>query len=56
MTDQKNENDNGNKSNKTSGTVQPINLYEILELKPNATKEEIRKAYKKMSLLYHPGN
>ena len=30
------------------------NLYEILEIKENATSEEIKKAYRRLSLLYHP--
>lgn len=32
-----------------------ISLYEVLNVNRDATKEEIRKGYKKMSLLYHPG-
>lgn len=30
------------------------NLYEILELEKNASKEEIKKSYRRLSLLYHP--
>jgi len=28
--------------------------YEVLRLKPTATESEIRKAYKKLALIYHP--
>jgi DnaJ-class molecular chaperone len=31
-----------------------FNPYEILEIKPNSTIEEIKKAYRKMMLKYHP--
>lgn len=31
-----------------------MNLYSILELESNATHDEIRKAYKKLALKYHP--
>lgn len=31
-----------------------FDAYELLEISPNATKEEIKKAYKKKSLEYHP--
>ena len=31
-----------------------MDLYEILEIKPNATENEIKKAYHKLALLYHP--
>jgi DnaJ family protein B protein 4 len=30
------------------------NYYDILEIQKNATDEEIKKAYRKLSLLYHP--
>lgn len=30
------------------------NYYEILEIDKNATQEEIKKAYRKLSLKYHP--
>lgn len=30
------------------------NYYEILEIDPNATQEDIKKAYRKLSLLHHP--
>lgn len=30
------------------------NLYEILELNKNATKEEIKASYKRLALKYHP--
>jgi DnaJ like chaperone protein len=28
--------------------------YKILEIEPNATNEEVKKAYKKMAVKYHP--
>ena len=28
--------------------------YKILEIEPNATNEEIKKAYRKMAMKYHP--
>jgi curved DNA-binding protein CbpA len=31
-----------------------MDLYEILSIKPNATNEEITKAYKKLAKIYHP--
>ena len=31
-----------------------MSLYSFLELNPNATEEEIKKAYRRMSLKYHP--
>ena len=30
------------------------NLYEVLEVKETASQEEIKKAYRKLSLMYHP--
>ena len=32
----------------------PYDLYEILELLPNASCEEIRKAYRRLAMEYHP--
>jgi len=34
--------------------LQEKTLYEILEVPPNASKEEIRKAYRKQALKFHP--
>lgn len=31
-----------------------MNLYDILEIKHNATENEIKKAYRRLALLYHP--
>lgn len=31
-----------------------VNLYDVLGVKPDATNEEIRKAYRKLALLHHP--
>ena len=31
-----------------------INLYDILKVKSDASIDEIKKAYKKLSLKYHP--
>ena len=39
---------------KKLSTVIQANYYEVLGLKPNASKEEIKKAYYKMAKLYHP--
>jgi curved DNA-binding protein CbpA len=33
-----------------------INFYEILGLKENASYDDIRKAYKKLALKWHPVN
>lgn len=29
--------------------------YTVLELKPGATEQEIKQAYTRLALLYHPG-
>jgi len=31
-----------------------LNYYQILEVSNNATEEEIKKSYRRLSLLYHP--
>ena len=31
-----------------------MNLYQILEINPNSTEKEIKKAYHKLALKYHP--
>jgi len=31
-----------------------MSLYDILEIKPNATEADIKKAYYRLALLYHP--
>ena len=31
-----------------------MNLYDILEIKPNSTENEIKKAYHRLAFLYHP--
>ncbi len=31
-----------------------MNLYQVLELKPNASEKDIKNAYKKLALIYHP--
>lgn len=34
--------------------MEEFNYYEVLEIQKNATEEEIKKAYRKMALKYHP--
>ena len=34
--------------------IKELNLYEILEIENNASTEDIRKSYKRLSLKYHP--
>ena len=31
-----------------------LNYYEILNIETNASSEEIKRAYRRLSLLYHP--
>ena len=31
-----------------------LNYYEILNIETNASNEEIKRAYRRLSLLYHP--
>jgi curved DNA-binding protein CbpA len=40
--------------NASSTTQENLNFYEILQVSPNATQAEIRKAYLKLSLKFHP--
>ena len=39
---------------KTQGSVKSFNPYDILQINPTATVNEIKKAYKKLALKYHP--
>ena len=39
---------------KTQGSVKTFNPYDILQIKTSATINEIKKAYKKLALKYHP--
>lgn len=34
--------------------VRDTKLYDILEISPDASENEIKKAYKKLALKYHP--
>ena len=35
-------------------TVSAADLYEVLELNPEASEHDIKKAFRKLSILYHP--
>jgi len=37
-----------------SGNFKTFNPFEILEIDPEATEQQIKKAYKKLALKYHP--
>ena len=40
--------------NDSINSDEKINLYELLEIKPDSSNEEIKKAWKKLALKYHP--
>lgn len=42
------------KSQSKTGQVQPKSPYEILEIEPGASKEDIHKAYRALANKYHP--
>ena len=46
----------GNKKTKISNSkkIETQNYYNILNVKPNATQEQIKKMFKRLSLAYHP--
>ena len=62
MVKKKNADENeDNSQSKPSGTPTmsqeeyEIDWYEILEVHSSASKEDIRKSYKKLSMIWHPG-
>lgn len=38
----------------SSGAAKSTNLYEVLEVSPKATADDIKKAYRRKALLFHP--
>ena len=44
----------GTKNLMTKETLDSLTFYEILKVKPNSSKEEIRKSYLKLARKFHP--